>query len=183
VQRTFNPEGDLRKLETEMRVSGNVQSRQRYADELVRLDRPAEAVTIYQSCLTGVFSDDPKLMLGLARAQFAANDASGARRTLDELIAKQPEFKSPEGHLLYARALENEGDFEKACAEYAVLAGYYPGAEAAVRYAKLLMRQGQVALARETLTELLGRAKLAPSHYRKAQREWLETAEKELRPD
>ena len=40
--------------------------------------------------LTGVFADDPKLLLGYAHAQFAAGDAAAARGTLDELIRKNP---------------------------------------------------------------------------------------------
>lgn len=181
LRTTLDPEGALRKAETEMKVTGNVASRQKYADELVRLGRADEAVSIYQTSLTGIFAEDPKLMLGLARAQFAAGDAAGSRRTLDDLIQKNPEFKSPDGHLLYARALEAEGDFEKALTEYATLAEYYPGAEAGVRYAVLLKRQGQGPLAQQTLQALLDRAKFAPAHYRKAQREWLDEAQKELR--
>ena len=50
-----------------------------------------------------------------------------------------------------------------------------------MRYASLLRRSGQQALARETLQALLDRAKYAPEHYRRAQREWLDEAEKELR--
>lgn len=181
LRTTLDPEGNLRKLENEVKVTGNVQSRQRYADELVRLGRAAEAVSIYKSCLTGVFADDPKLLLGYANTQFAAGDASGARRTLDDLIAKNPDFKSAEGHLLYARALETEGDFEKALSEYSTLVQYFAGAEAAVRYSKLLKRQGQAEQAREVLQSLLERAKFAPAHYRKAQREWLDEAAAELR--
>jgi len=181
IRSTLDPEGDLRKAENAMKVSGNVASRQKYADELVRLGRAGEAVTIYQNCLTGVFADDPKLLLGYAHAQFAAGQAAAARGTLDELIHKNPEFKSADGHLLYARALEAEGDTDKALTEYATLAEYYPGAEAGVRYSILLKRLGQGPLAQQTLQALLERAKYAPAHYRKAQREWLDEAQKELR--
>ncbi len=183
VRDTFNPEGDLRRLENEMRVSGTVSARQRYADELVRLGRAADALPIYRSCLTGVFAEDPNLLLGFAQAQFAAGDAPGARETLDELIRKNPDFKSPDGHLLYARALETEGNLDRAREEFATLAGYYPGAEAAVRYARLLKKMGEQPLAVRELGTLLDRARLAPAHYRRAQREWLDEAEREVRAD
>jgi hypothetical protein len=180
LRTTLDPEGDLRRLEHEMQATGNVASRQKYADELVRLGRAKEAVPIYRTCLTGVFAEDPKLLLGFAHARFAAGDPSGARETLDELIQKNPEFKSADGHLLYARALEQEGNVEKALSEYAMLAEYYPGAEAGVRYAKLLIRSDQRPLARQTLKALLDRARFAPAHYRRAQREWLDEAHREL---
>lgn len=177
---TLDPEGNLRRYENEMHVTGNVHARQKYADELVRLGRAKEAVPIYQTCLTGVFAEDPKLLLGFAHARFAAADPAGARQTLDDLIRINPDFKSPDGHLLYARALEAEGNTEKALSEYATLAGYFAGAEASVRYAKLLNRVGQRPLAQQTLKALLDRAKYAPAHYRKAQREWLDEAHREL---
>lgn len=180
IRTTLDPEGDLRRAEHAMKVSGNVASRQQYADELVRLGRAKEAVSIYQNCLTGVFADDPKLLLGYAHAQFAADDPAGARATLDDLIRKNPDFKSPDGHLLYARALEAEGNAEKSLSEYETLAGYYPGAEAAVRYAALLKRSGKRPQAVQVLQALLERAKYAPDHYRRAQREWLDEAQKEL---
>jgi hypothetical protein len=180
IRTTLDPEGNLRKFENEVQVTGNVASRQKYADELVRLGRAAEALPIYKTCLTGVFTDDPKLLLGFAHAQFAAGDASGARTTLDELIQKNPDFKSADGHLLYARAVEAEGDVTKALSEYATLTEYYPGAEAGVRYARLLNKSDQRPLAQQTLKALLDRAKFAPAHYRKAQREWLDEAHREL---
>ena len=180
LRTTLDPEGNLRRFENEMKVTGNVASRQKYADELVKLGRATEALPIYQTCLTGVFADDPKLLLGYAHAQFAAGDAAGTRRTLDDLIRKNPDFKSADGHLLYARALEAEGDAEKALSEYATLAEYYPGAEAGVRYARLLIRSNQRPLAQQTLKALLDRARFAPAHYRKAQREWLDEAHREL---
>jgi hypothetical protein len=180
IRTTLDPEGNLRKFENEVKVTGNVAARQKYADELVNLGRAPEALPIYQTCLTGVFAEDPKLLLGYAHAQFAAGDAAGARKTLDDLIQKSPDFKSPDGHLLYARALEAEGDVAKALSEYATLAEYFPGAEAGVRYAKLLNRSDQRPLAQQTLKALLDRAKYAPAHYRKAQREWLDEAHREL---
>jgi hypothetical protein len=180
IRSTLDPEGNLRRFENEMNLTGNVAARQRYADELVKLGRAAEALPLYQTCLTGVFAEDPKLLLGYAHAQFAAGEAAGARQTLDELIRKNPDFKSPDGHLLYARALEAEGDVAKALSEYATLTEYFPGAEAGVRYAKLLNRSDQRPLAQQTLKALLDRAKYAPAHYRKAQREWLDEAHREL---
>jgi hypothetical protein len=180
LRTTLDPEGNLRKFENEMQVTGNVASKQKYADELVRLGRAQEALPIYRNCLTGVFADDPKLLLGFARAQFEAGEAAAARQTLDDLITKHPDFKSADGHLLYARALEEEGNREKALSEYAALVEYFAGAEAAVRYARLLIRSDQRPLAQQTLKALLDRAKFAPAHYRKAQREWLDEAHREL---
>lgn len=180
VSRTLNPGQNLRRYESEAKHSGGVANRQRYAEELLRQGQAREAVEVYRQTLTGLYERDPNLMLGLARAQFAAGEAAASRATLDALIAANPDFKSQDGHLLYARALEAEGNAARALEEYTVLAGYYAGAEARVRYASLLKAQGQNEQARQVLNELLEHARHAPRHYRKVQAEWLSQAEREL---
>jgi hypothetical protein len=177
-RKAVDPGRELRRYENEARVAGNVASRQRYAEELARHERYDEAIAQYRQALTGLYEHDPNLMLGLAQAQFGKGDASGARATLDELIRLNPDFRSPSGHLLYARALEAEGNVHKALEEYRVVAGSFPGAEAAVRYAQLLQAQGHKEEAQRVARELLQQARIAPGHYRRAQREWLEAAER-----
>ena len=178
VKSALDPKASLRRYESEMRVTGHVESRQRYADELVNHGRYDEAIAEYRLALTGLYEHDPKLMLGVARAQFGKGDAAAARATLDDLIHFNPDFRSPEGHLLYARALETEGNTTKALEEYKVLAPSFPGAEAAVRYARLLKREGHRDEARTVARELLDEARIAPPHYRRAQRDWLDEAER-----
>ncbi|MBV8743249.1 MAG: tetratricopeptide repeat protein [Sinobacteraceae bacterium] len=177
-RKAIDPTADLRRFEQEARVTGNVASRQRYAEELSRQGRHDEAIAQFREALTGLYAHDPNLMLGIARAQFAKGEAAAARATLDELIRLNPDFKSPEGHLLYARALESEGNLSKALEEYRVLAFSYPGAEAAVRYAQLLKSQGQPEEARKVARELLEQARIAPAHYRRAQKSWLDAAQR-----
>ena len=180
VRKVLDPGQDLRRYQDEARLIGDVASRQRFADELVRQGRPAEAIGIYRQALSGLYEHDPNLLLGLARAQFAGAAFSEARTTLDALIAQNPQFKSPDGHLLYARALEGEGNVDSALEEYAAVSKYYAGAEAPLRYAQLLRASGRQEQARRVLKELLEHARLAPRHYRKMQQQWLAGAEREL---
>ncbi len=179
-KKAIDPGANLRRFENEARVATNVASRQRYAEELVRHARYDEAIAQYREALTGLYEHDPNLLQGLAHAQFGKGDARAARATLDELIRLNPDFRSPAGHLLYARALEAEGEVHKALEEYRVLAPSYPGAEASVRYAQLLQAQGQRAEAQKLVRELLEQARIAPGHYRRAQRPWLEAAQRLL---
>ena len=174
----MDPTADLRRYESEARVAGNVSSRQRYAEELTRHGRYDEAIAQYREALTGLYEHDPNLLLGVAQAQFAKGDAVAARTTLDDLIRLNPDFRSPQGHLLYAQALEGEGNFQKALEEYQILAPSYPGAEAAVRYAQLLKSQGRREEAQKVARELLEQARIAPAHYRKAQKSWLDAAQR-----
>jgi hypothetical protein len=178
LKKAMDPTADLRRYENEARVTGNVAAKQRYAEELTRQGRFDDAIAQYKQALTGLYEHDPNLMLGVARAQFGKGDPGSARATLDELIRMNPDFRSPEGHLLYARSLEEEGNIDKAIEEYRVLASSYPGAEAAVRYAQLLNSQGRGDEARKVARDLLEQARIAPAHYRKAQKSWLDAAQR-----
>lgn len=181
LRKKIDPERELRAAELASRGATDINSRQRYAEALLRQDRPREAAAIYQLLLTGLYEHDPNLMLGLARTQFAMRDFTSTRVTLERLIEKNPEFKSPEGHLIYARTLEELEDLAGALQEYAELAPGYPGAEPTVRYARLLKTAGRDSEALQLLRELLERAERAPKHYRKSQQEWLDAAQREAR--
>ena len=180
LRQTVDPHRDLRQASQQLAVNDSVDSRRRVADQLFERGRFQEAMEHYRAAITGIYSHEPLLMLGVARSQFALNQFAAARQTLDELIANNPDFKSAEGHLLYARALEAEGNFDKAMSEYQALSKYYSGAEAMYRHAMLLKRQGQAERGNELLKELLANAELAGAVFRKEQREWIEAARKEL---
>jgi hypothetical protein len=180
VQRMIDPDRDLRRAAAEVEVSGNVDARRRLGEELLERHQFAQAVDVYGGGLKGIFEHDPTLLLGLARAQFGANDFAAVRATLERLTEHNPEFNSPDARLLYARSLEALEALEEAERAYAKAAGGYPGAEARLRYALLLKRRGKTEEARRIFKELLDAAKLGPAHYRRAQGEWLAIARREL---
>jgi hypothetical protein len=180
VKKTIDPGRDLRQAERQLRLTDSIDARRKFADQLLEANRYDEAIEHYRSALVGLYKHDPQLLLGLAKAQFAKGEASEARKTLDELIAENPGFKSPEGHLLYARALEKEGNRERALKEYETLAKYFPGAEAKYRYAVLLKQLDKTAEARAIVEQMLNDAELATGFFRKNEKEWLDKARREL---
>ncbi len=180
MQRMMDPDRDLRRASAEVQISGNVDARRRLAAELFERGQYDAAIEMYQAGLKGIFEHDPTLLLGLARAQFAKQDYAGARATLERLREQNPEFKSADAQLLYARTLDAQDALEEAERQYASIAPAYPGAEAKLRYGLLLKRRGKIQEARRELKDLLDGAQLGPAHYRKAQAEWLERARREL---
>ncbi|HLZ97792.1 MAG TPA: tetratricopeptide repeat protein [Steroidobacteraceae bacterium] len=180
MQRIIDPDRDLRHAAAAVEFSGNVDARRRLGEELYERGQYAEAASVYEGGLKGIFEHDPVLLLGLARSRFASGDFASARASLEQLKLHNPEFKSAQAHLLYARTLEAQDALEEALREYAALAPGYPGAEARLRHALLLKRLGKLDEARLILKDLVDGARMAPAHYRRAQAEWLDRARREL---
>ena len=140
-----------------------------------------DAIAHYEDALSGLYEHDPDLLLGLATAQFANEQFADVRVTLDRLKEHNPEFRSSEGHLIYARAAEACGDLDVAREEYAAVVAYFAGAEARCRYGQFLESQGDNDDALAEYEEIISAADLAPRHYRTAQKQWINEAKAGVR--
>jgi hypothetical protein len=180
VLETIDPERRRRAIRERLELADTTDNRRALAEECLRLGDYRNAAELYESILKGMYATEPPFMLGLAEAQAGSGDFAAARATLDALIKANPAFRSPDGHLLYARCLEELGEHDAALAEYEVLARSYPGEQARYRYASLLRRRDRAAEARAVLQDMLKRARLAPRYYRRKEREWLDAAKHDL---
>lgn len=179
ARHAIDPNRGVREGSLNYERSQNIDSATRLAAELTKAGRHEEAIKICTEARTGLFEDDPKILLALANAQFAGGRHGDAIATLDYLREKNPGFRSADGHLVYARALDESGATARALEEYAALVNYYPGAEARVRQAMLYKKIGDKPRAAELFAALLKDARLAPKHFRRSEREWIELAERE----
>ncbi len=180
LARNLDPTRDLRRLRDELARADTVKNRLQLGSEFLALGEAGEAEAVFRECLKGMHATDPYILLDLARAQFAQDKFADAHASLGTLIANNPDFKSPDGHLLYARALEALDRIPEALVEYDVLEESFPGEEARVRKAELLGKLGRSDEARTVLEKVLERTRVAPGYYRKAQREWIDRAKKLL---
>ena len=176
IRKTLDPGGDLRQRQREHKLSGSVDAARHLAGELLESGQYDEAIEHYEKSLTGLYEYDPDLLLGLATARFANDEFEKARDTLDLLIEHNPEFRSQDGHLLYARSVAACGDEDKALDEYKAVTAYYAGAEARLQYGLFLEKQGDKAAALAEFQDIISTAELAPRHYRQAQGNWISQA-------
>jgi hypothetical protein len=181
VRHVLDPKHDQKQVEAQLAVADTVQNRTRLAEECLAHNEFLRAEELFRACLTGPHRNDPNLMLGVARAQFGRGDAAAAKATLDALIAANPDFQSTDGHMLYARSVEAQGDLQAAEKEFAVLAESFPGEEGRARYALLLKRLDKHFDAQRMFEKIIARAKVSPKYYQVANREWIELAREQLR--
>ena len=175
-----DPGRNLRKLQEELEISDTFKNRQMLARGYMKAGSVDEAIEMYKSCLTGIFKDDPSVMLELAFAYFLEQAYPEAKQMLDQLIQSHPEFRPPERRLLYARTLEQSGETDRALEEYAGLVRISSGEETRCRYALLLDQNGDKEKAQEIFREIIRRAKRSPRYYRRAQREWVNIAKQNV---
>jgi hypothetical protein len=178
---TVNPQGRYRKLMDELAIADTIANREALAAECVELGKFDEAIHHYNEIIARPMGEEAVFFLGRARAEFAQGRPADTVATLDELRRRWPDYQSSDGHLLYARALAEIGRTDEAIEEYKALAGYFPGAEARVRYGLLLDRLDRKSEARLVLTDLLTHMRRAPRHVRRAQAEWIGMAEQAMR--
>lgn len=171
-----NPGRHVRKLEEELEISDTVKNRQLLAKAYVEAKRFDEAIGMFESCLKGIYKDDPPVLLAMAEAQFLNQTPGDALATLERLVGADGKFRPMERRLLLAQVLEALDRKQDALSEYETLANLYPGEEARCRYGLLLAETGQPDKAREVFQRILLSARRSPRYYRKAQRKWIQTA-------
>jgi hypothetical protein len=180
VLKTFEPNRELKQLIENLEISDNVENRVKLAEAYVAEGLYEKGIELYHRALSGIYQDDPHIMLGLANALFHKGDYTETKAMLNHIIEVNPTFKSQEGHLLFARTLEALEEREAALEEYEVLSSYYSGYEAKCRYALLLEQLEQGEKAQELFKEILTRAKQLPRNYRKAQKQWIDIASQHM---
>src|SRR6202451_1774334 len=115
-------------------MSGNVDARRRLAEELLERSQFDAAVEGYEGGLKGVFEHDPTLLVGLARGQFGREGLAAGQAAHERLMQHNPDFKSSDAKLLYARTLEAQNELDEAERAYAAMAPGYPVADSPPRY-------------------------------------------------
>jgi hypothetical protein len=174
----MDPTGRYRQLQEELEIVDTIANRSALAGECLTLGKYDEALAQYDAILAKPLGEEPGFMLGKARAEYGVGDAAAALATLDELERRWPDYRSADGRLLYAMALEREGRNDEALADYAAVGQYFPGAEPRVRQAQLLQWLGRDGEARELAEDVVRTLSRAPAHVRKSQRQWLASAQK-----
>jgi hypothetical protein len=178
VQRAVDPGRELREAQAAFDLSPSADHRLRLADALLEAGHADEAVEQYRAAMRNVHRDDPVIHVRLAHALLEAGKAGTARDELDALRRAHPAFRSPEGHLVYARALGALDDRIRAREEFESLIGYYAGYEPRARYAELLHRWNEVEAARALAESALKHAARLPGYSRRMNSEWLKRLER-----
>jgi hypothetical protein len=178
---TLDPQREIRHLQDKLEMSDSIENRLALADACLAAGQASAAIALYEKSLTGIHQDDPDIMLKLAQANFENREYSRVRELLEKILSDNPQHKTYDTHLLYAKVLEALDQQEQAAKEYEILTNGYPGEEARVRYGLLLKKMGQEERAQALFKETMTRIKRAPRFYLKKEKHWIEIASANLK--
>lgn len=183
IRHTMDSDRALREAQHEVELADTVSNRMKLAEQYLQRQQFQEAKLLYEKSLVGFNKTDPLLMLGLATADFGLKNYAQTIATLDALKVANPEFKSQDGHLIYARAQEGVGNITAALHEYEALVQYYPSPEPTCRLALLLKTNGDLVRSHELFLKVVEYSKNAGRHYNAIHEEWISMAKRAMRGD
>ena len=158
ARRLVNPQADYDRALKALDETPTVGARIKAAQAAEALGRWEDAESQWTLAASGIWSDDPAVLAGHARALLELGRPAAALEKLEALQKKDGGGKG-ETALLFARAYEGLGRFEQAEGPFRFAADHVPGLEAGARYVAFMARTGRQSDAEIGLAELARRIK------------------------
>lgn len=176
----LKPGGRIKKLENNLRFSDTFNNRIALADACLAGGQTQRAIDLYESSLTGNFTENEHVLMQLVIA-YSQQNRHEELVAVARKIHRLPQFVRSHAHVLYAMALEQTGQPEQAEAEFSLMKGRFANFEARYQYGSFLARAGRAAEARQLLTEMQDEfTHLSPPEKRN-NHQWFSLAKDELK--
>jgi hypothetical protein len=176
----LNPRGSIRKLEKNVKFSDTFNNRIALADAYLAAGHTAKAIDLYESSLTGNFTENEHVLSQLVTAYYKTKRYADIIPVAQK-IYKIPQFARSAAHICYAMALEKTGNTESAEKEFLKMKSKFANFESRYQYALLLIRAGRKDEAKQLLKEMTGEAAYLGPRERRSNSNWLSLAKEELK--
>lgn len=176
ARQALDPQREYREAAKAVDDAPTVANRVRLAVAASELGKHEEAERLYADSLTGLYADDPQLLLGRANALIELDRPAEALPLLEKLGETPTAGRTPHTMLALGRVYQALGRDEQADAALRWAADHYPGFEGVARYTVFLSRQGRKDEARAQLAEIDKRLAKTHSHFRKEAKRWRDFA-------
>lgn len=181
LQRALLPGLKTRELERRLRIADTDANRLNLAAEYTRLRDYPKAIQLTQACLTGIYANDPNLLMDMARLHFYNGQYQESRNYFNRALPlRNNRIDRPEDEIVYARVLENTGDIERATEEYKKTIRLHHSMEAMYYYGLFLKKQGKVQDAMQQFSAIQQEKDLHPKYVRRLNYRWIRLSRKEL---
>lgn len=172
AKRAIDPEREYRSALKELEETPTIGARMKAAQAAAALGRWSDAEAQWSLCATGLWADDPTVLLGHARALLEIDKHAEALTLLERLKALGKEGETPHAALAFARAYEGLGRVSEAEEPFRYAADRVPGLEAGARYVAFMARTGRLEDAAIGLAELDRRLNKVSPALKSEARQW-----------
>jgi len=176
----FNPSGRIKKLEEQLRFSDTFNNKVALADAYLAAGQMDKAIDLYESSLTGAFTENEHVLMQLINAYYEKQRYADVI-AIAKKIYKLPQFPRSRAHMLYAMALEKNGNNELAEKEFKTMKVRFSYFESRYQYGLFLQRNNRAEEARQVFSEMVDEAVHLGSIEKRNSREWISHAKEELR--
>lgn len=172
VGEIFNPSGSIRKLEENLRFSDTFNNRVALADAYLDARQTAKAAELYESSLTGAFTENEYAISRLIQAYYAEKRYAEIVAIVPK-ICKLPQFPRSKAHILYAMSLANTGRDDAAEQEFLGMKGRFSNFEARYYYALFLQKNNRYEEAHVLLKQIAEEIPQLSSVERRYNQQWI----------
>lgn len=165
----------VREAQQALAESDTLDRRAELANLQARAGRPEEAQATLAPLLSGIYADDPVVLLSAAQLDLAQGNPAGAEARLSRVDLRTSAATRTRTLTLLALAQEQQGE-PQADATYREASVGATTEEPRARHAAYLLRQGRPEEAQAVLDALAKTERQASPLYRKQEREWFALA-------
>lgn len=177
---TLYPQGTIKKLEKQLQFSDTFNNRILLADAYLAANDATKAIQIYEASSTGAFENNEHVLMQLIIAYFQVGRYADAIRVAEKVYGK-PLFINSHQRVLYAMALDKEGEAELAEKEFSSMRGKYAYFEARYQYGLFLLDKNRINEARNIFADIANEFPYLSSFEKRNNRYWFNNAKKELK--
>ena len=175
VSTVINPSGRIKKLEANLRFSDTFNNRIALADAYLEKGFTDRAIELYESSLTGNFTENEYVHSKLILAYFEKKRYEEIV-PLGQKLSASPQFLRSRPHIMYASALWYVGKEQEAEKEFLKMKSKFSDYEARYQFAMFLVRANRNDEARQLLKDMINESTYLTSRERSANGKWLQLA-------
>ncbi|MEO8711865.1 MAG: hypothetical protein ABI405_07050 [Parafilimonas sp.] len=176
----FYSSGKIKKLEKQLQFSDTFNNRILLADAYLSAGDTDKAIAIYETSLTGAFTENEYVLLQLIIAYSQVQRYNDVIKIARKMY-NNPAFIRSHKHVLYAMALDKTGEADLAEKEFKMMKGKYSFFEARYQYGMFLLTKHRAHEAQKIFTDLVTEFSYLSSFEKRANRIWFNYAKHELK--
>jgi len=179
VGEVLRPSGRIKKLEANLQFSDTFNNRIMLADAYLEKGFTDKAIDLYESSLTGNFTENEYVQSKLIIA-YDKKKQYEKIIPLGKKLLGLPQFARSRSHIMYAVALGYAGNLQEAENEFLKMKSKFAHYEARYQFGKFLLRQNRQNEAQQLFSDMVNESPHLTPRERRYNREWLHLSKSEL---